>query len=106
DRGSMVDLGCGSGFCMQSKTPAWRVRVSGERWHGSQPGQPHQVVCGGHQIARELHTLEPAVARLSKATDRFHPTEDFFNGLFTNDKFCETAELAARILGRCSAAPV
>src|SRR5438093_1171097 len=42
---------------------------SGERWYRCQPGQPHQVVCGCHQIAREVHTLEPRVAFIEQATD-------------------------------------
>src|SRR5438132_13956495 len=74
-----ADMSCGSGSGWSLATPGRRVRVSGERWHGCQAGQPHQVVRGGHQIAREVDTLEPAVACLAQAANRFHPAEDFFN---------------------------
>ena len=82
DMGRVSDSGLSWG------TPVRRVGASGECWHRRQPGQPDQVVGGGHQIAREVHPLQPAVARLTQAADRFHPAEDFLNGLFTNDKFC------------------
>jgi len=66
----------------------WQSGSSGAAGQRRQASQTDQVVRCGHEIASEVDPLEPAVARLPKASDRFHPAEYFFNGLFTNDKFC------------------
>ena len=55
---------------------------------GYQSSHSDKVVGGGDQVAGQSSPLQAAVARASEATHRFHPPEDFFNGLFTNDKFC------------------
>jgi hypothetical protein len=47
-----------------------------------------QVVRGSYEVPRELRSRQPDVARASEPTDCLHPTKDFLNGLFTNDKFC------------------
>src|SRR4051812_31144068 len=48
--------------------------------------QSHHVI-STHQTPGAGDALQPADARLPKATYGFHPAEDFFNGLFTNDNF-------------------
>src|SRR5690348_2267258 len=48
------------------------VRRLGRR----QAGHAHQVVCGCHEVARQLGAREPAVTRTTEATDRFEPAED------------------------------
>src|SRR6266566_2573446 len=72
-------MGRGSGSGWSRGAFVRRVRVSGERWQSCQSCQPYQVVSGGHQVAREVDPLQPAVTRLAQATDCFHPAEDFFD---------------------------
>src|SRR6266508_5419420 len=56
-----------------------------------------QVVCGSYEVAGELRPLQPDEARPSESPDRFHPAEDLFNGLFTNDKFCWSRQASLRL---------
>jgi hypothetical protein len=62
--------------------------TSGDDWLAHQACYAHQVVGGGHQVARQLGPRQAAVARSSEAAHFLQPAEDLLNGLFTNDKFC------------------
>src|SRR3954447_8250425 len=53
--------------------------VSGGGCQAGETSQSHQVVSGAHQIPGAVDALQPADARLTKATHGLHPAEDFFN---------------------------
>src|SRR3972149_5034571 len=46
-----------------------------------QPGQPHQVVGGGHQVTRQASTVQPTVAGAGETAQRLHPPTDLLHPL-------------------------
>src|SRR5437870_8109873 len=63
------------------------MMTSGGDWLADQTCHAHQVVGGGHQVARQLGPRQAAVARLSEAAHFFQPAEgllDAFPDLLTD----------------------
>ena len=82
---------------MPKRQPVELMGASGDHRLRQQTRHPHQVVRGGDQIAGQLGASQPAVACSSEPADRFQPAKHFFNGLFTNDKFCWSRAAALRL---------
>src|SRR2546428_6500015 len=84
-----VAFSCGTRGVVGACLAAWsRSGSSAEAAYRSQTHQPDEVVRGRYKVTREVHPLQTTKACFTERPYRFHPAEDFFNGLFTNDKFC------------------
>src|SRR6266511_1216726 len=65
----------------------WAAVVGGSSRGSGLPGEcrrdqfrdADQVVRGSDEVARELRSLEPDVARPAEPADRFHPAEDLLD---------------------------
>src|SRR5256885_257675 len=68
-----------SGGCGGACGACSALAPSADAAYGSQPDQSDQVVRGRHQVAREVHPLQTAKARLAERAHRFHPAKDLFN---------------------------